>query len=231
MDGYLKKLIAEGENQHLDFKYCVSDSRKIARSLSAFANSDGGRLLIGVRDNGSIAGIKSDEEYYMVETAAQLFCRPEVSFSVKQHTSGGKTLLEVVVLKGEKRPYQAKDENGKWLSYFRNNDQNLIANRVLLQIWRKEKKRSGVMVKFGKAENTLMDYLDKNDTITISGFRKLARIPAYKAESILANLIIFKVLIMISSERGICYKLNQEVGLLPADRTGVMTISSSHAGQ
>jgi hypothetical protein len=231
MDGYLRKLIEEGENQYLDFKYCVSDSRKIARTLTAFANSDGGRLLIGVRDNGSVAGIKSDEEYYMVETAALLFCRPEILFNVIQHTTGGKTLLEVVVQKGDKRPYQAKDENGRWLTYFRNNDQNLLANRVLLQIWRKEKKRSGVMVKFGKAENMLMDYLDKNDSITISGFRKLARIPAYKAESILANLIIFKVLIMNSSEKGFSYKLNQEVGLLPADRTGVMTISSSHPGQ
>ena len=115
MDSHLKKLIAEGENQHLDFKYCVSDSRKIARTLTAFANSDGGRLLIGVRDNGTIAGIKSDEEYYMVETAAHLFCRPEISFTVTQHTTGGKTLLEVVVLKGDKRPYQARDESGKWL--------------------------------------------------------------------------------------------------------------------
>ena len=81
MDNYLRKLIAEGENQHLDFKYCVSDSRKIARTLTAFANTDGGRLLIGVRDNGSIAGIKSDEEIYMVDTAAHLFCRPEITFS------------------------------------------------------------------------------------------------------------------------------------------------------
>ena len=62
MDHNMKKLIEEGEGQQLDFKYCVSDSRKIARTLSAFSNSDGGRLLIGVRDNGSIAGIKSDEE-------------------------------------------------------------------------------------------------------------------------------------------------------------------------
>ena len=115
MDKYLKKLIAEGENQQLDFKYCVSDSRKIARTLTAFANSDGGRILIGVRDNGSIAGIKSDEEYYMVDTAAQLFCRPEITFTIKQHITGGKTILEVEVIKGDKRPYQAKDENGKWL--------------------------------------------------------------------------------------------------------------------
>jgi predicted HTH transcriptional regulator len=214
MENYLKKLIAEGENQHLDFKYCVSDSRKIARTLTAFANSDGGRILIGVRDNGSIAGIKSDEEYYMVDTAANLFCRPEISFTVTQHNERGKTLLEVDVMKGDKRPYQAKDENGKWLPYFRNHDQNLIANRVLLQVWRKKEKRSGVMVKFGKVENTLMDYLEKNGSITLSKYRKIARIPAYKAESILANLIIFKVLIMNSSEKGFNYELNQDVGLV-----------------
>jgi predicted HTH transcriptional regulator len=208
MDNYLKKLIAEGENQHLDFKYCVSDSRKIARTLSAFANSDGGRILIGVRDNGSVTGIKTDEEYYMVDTAAHLYCRPNITFTIKQHTTSGKTILEVEVIKGNNRPYQVKDENGKWLSYFRHHDQNLVANRVLLQVWRKEERRSGVIVKFGKAENLLMDYLVNNGSITLSKFRKIARISSYKAESILANLIIFKVLIMNASEKGFSYELN-----------------------
>jgi predicted HTH transcriptional regulator len=208
MDNYLKKLIEEGENQQLDFKYCVSDSRKIARTLSAFSNSHGGKILIGVRDNGSIAGIKSDEEIYMVDTAAQLFCRPNITYAIKQHMTGGKTILEVDVIKGEKRPYQAKDESGKWLTYFRHHDQNLVANKVLLQVWRKEKKGSGVLVKFGKVENSLMDYLGKNESITLSKFRKIARISSYKAESILANLIIFKVLIMNASEKGFNYKLN-----------------------
>ena len=45
------------------------------------------------------------------------------------------------MIKGDKRPYKAKDENGKWLSYFRHHDQNLVANKVLLQVWRKEKKK------------------------------------------------------------------------------------------
>ena len=210
MDNYLKKLIAEGENQQLDFKYCISDSRKIARTLSAFANSAGGRLLIGVRDNGSIAGIKSDEEYYMVETAAHLFCQPEISFTIKQHITGGKTILEVQVEKGDQRPYQAKDENGKWVSYFRHNDQNLVTNKVLLQVWRKEKKGSGVLVKFSKAENSLMEYLGKNGSITLSKFKKISRISSYRAESILANLIIFKVVIMNASEKGFSYELNPD---------------------
>jgi predicted HTH transcriptional regulator len=208
MEHFLKQLIADGENLHLDFKYCVSDSRKIARTLSAFANSDGGKILIGVRDNGSIAGIKSDEEIYMVDTAANLFCRPEINYSIKQHTTGGKTILEVDVLKGNKRPYQVKDENGRWLSYFRNNDQNLLANRVLLQVWRKEEKGRGVLVKFGKAENSLMDYLKGNGSVTLSKFRKIARISSYKAEAILANLIIFRVINMKASEKGFTYELN-----------------------
>lgn len=208
MDRNLKKLIAGGENQKLDFKYCISDSRKIARTLSAFANSDGGRLLIGVRDNGSIAGIRSEEEYYMVDTAAQLFCRPEITFAIKQHITGGKTILEVEVNKGNKRPYQAKDEDGKWLTYFRHNDQNLVANRVLLQIWRKEKMGSGVLVRFSRAEISLLDYLKKNRSITLSKFRKIAHIPSPRAEKILANLIIFKVLIMNVSEKGFSYELN-----------------------
>jgi len=207
MEIYLKKLIASGENQQLDFKYCISDSRKIARTLSAFANTDGGRLLIGVRDNGSIAGIKSDEEYFMVDTAVQLYCRPEIAFKIKQHLTRGKTILEVEVEKGAQRPYQVRDENGKWLSYFRRNDQNLVANRVLLQVWRKEERGSGVMVKFGKAENALMEYLSKNGSITLTGFRKIAGIPSYKAEAILANLIIFKVISLNASEKGFRYEL------------------------
>ena len=210
MGYYLKKLIAEGENQQLDFKFCVSDSRKIARTLVAFSNTGGGRLLIGVRDNRSIAGIQSDEEIYMVDTAAQLFCRPEITYNIKQHTSGIKTFLEVEVARGNKRPYQTKDETGRWVAYFRNNDQNLVANRILLQVWRKEEKKSGVMVKFSKAENTLMDYLSKNGSITFSKFRKITRISSYRAESILANLLIFKVLIMKASEKGFTYEINPE---------------------
>lgn len=200
-------MIEEGENQKLDFKYCVSDSRKIARTLSAFSNSNGGIILIGVRDNGSIAGIKSDEEIYMVDTAAHLFCRPKITYTIKQHVIGGKTILEVEVVKGNKKPYQVKDENGKWLTYFRHHDQNLVANKVLREVWRKEEKVSGLLVKFGKAETTLMDYLAKNGSITLSKFRKIAKISPYRAESILANLILFKVLKMNASEKGFSYEI------------------------
>ncbi len=102
------------------------------------------------------------------------------------------------------------NEEGGWISWFRHLDQNLAANGVLLQIWRKEKKGSGVLVKFGKVENTLMEYLQKNGSITLSKFRKISGISSYRAESILANLIIFRVLVMNASEKGFTYSLRPD---------------------
>ena len=59
-EAYILELIKEGEHQQQDFKFEISDVCKIAKSLSAFANTDGGRLLIGVKDNGKIAGVHSE---------------------------------------------------------------------------------------------------------------------------------------------------------------------------
>ena len=210
MEQYIRKLIEGGEGQRLDFKYCISDSRKIARTLSAFSNSDGGRLLIGVRDNGSIAGIRSDEEIYMVDTAAHLYCRPEISYRIKQHSSGEKTIIEVEVDKGTKRPYQAMDEDGRWISWFRHGDQNFEANRVMRQVWRKEERRSGIMVRFGKPEQLLLEHLAKEGTVSLSRFRKLAHISPYKAEAILSNLIVMGTIRMKTTPSGFVYELSDK---------------------
>lgn len=66
---YLLQLIREGEHQQQDFKYRVADACKLAKSVSAFANTDGGRLLIGVRDDGNLSGVRSEEEIYMMHQA------------------------------------------------------------------------------------------------------------------------------------------------------------------
>ena len=111
---YIRTLISRGENQELDFKFEISDSRKIARTLSAFSNTDGGRLLIGVKDNGRISGIRSEEEFYMVESAASLYSKPEVRFESRRHLIEGKNVLEIYIPPVEKKPVYAKDEKDHW---------------------------------------------------------------------------------------------------------------------
>ncbi len=105
---YIHALIAEGEHQQQDFKFEISDARKIAKTLSAFANTDGGRLLIGVKDNGKIAGVRSDEEKYMIEAAAQLYCRPEVDYSMQTFHVEGRSVLVVQIDESEHKPVFAK---------------------------------------------------------------------------------------------------------------------------
>ena len=116
---YIHARIAEGEHQQQDFKFEISDARKIAKSLSAFSNTDGGRLLVGVKDNGKIAGVRSEEEIYMIEAAAKLYCKPQIDCEMHVHTVEGRTVLEVIVPPGEQKPYCAKDHDNRWWAYIR----------------------------------------------------------------------------------------------------------------
>ena len=122
-----------------DFKFAINDSAKIARTLSAFSNTDGGRLLIGVKDNGKIRGIQSEEEYYMIESAALRYCRPVVSFDFRKWTVEGKSILEVYIPPVQEKPVLARENESRWLAYIRVGDQNILANHILLQVWKRER--------------------------------------------------------------------------------------------
>lgn len=201
----IKSLIREGEHQQLDFKYCISDSRKIARTLSAFANSDGGTLLIGVRDNGSIAGVMSDEEYYMLEAAASMYCKPEIRYRMTTHRTESKTVLEVKVEKGNERPYLAMNEDGKWLAYIRKGDQNLLANRLILNVWKREADRQNILIKFRKPETILLSYLKENGSISLAKFKRIASVSGNRAEKIISDFILLGIIDYDLSEKGCRY--------------------------
>ncbi|MCK9423156.1 MAG: ATP-binding protein [Bacteroidales bacterium] len=205
---HISKLIEEGEHQQLDFKFEIADAHKIARTLVAFANCGGGRLLIGVKDNGAIAGIRSDEEYYMVESAAKKFCKPSIDFSVKEWNIGKKTVLEVTVLKSRNRPHFAQHEDGKWIPYLRIKDQNFVVNRILLSVWKKENLPKGVFLKFADAEKFLMTYLESEPSITVSKFASAAGISRNKAEHILVRFLLLKIIQMHFTENQTFFTLN-----------------------
>ena len=214
MNSYLKQMITGGEGQELDFKFEISDSKKIARTLSAFANTRGGTLLVGVKDNGKIAGIRSDEEYYMLEAAAKLYCKPEVSFSVRQWQADGKTVLEARIEKSTAPPHYARSEDGKWLAYIRVKDENILANSIMIRVWKRKNNPKGTLVRYSEKEKILFDYLKENETITLSMFQRIARINVQTAGTILVNLIVLDLVGITFREKRIVYTLadrNQQV--------------------
>ena len=208
----IQKLIEEGEHRQLDFKFAVNDSRKIARSLSAFANTEGGRLLIGVKDNGKIAGVRSNEEFYMLQAASELYTKPEVPFEIKSHLIDKKEILEVIIAKSKNRPHTAPDEKGNYKAYIRVNDENLSANGLLLKVWKAEKNRPDIKIVYGKAEKFLLNYLNTHPYITFSKFRKSGGISFYRAEKILIDFILLDIIEIVFSKDLISYKLkNKEI--------------------
>lgn len=209
LNTYLYKLIQEGEHQQQDFKYCINDSKKIAKSLVAFANTIGGRLLIGVKDNGKIAGIRTDEEFYMVEAAAKIYSRPAISFTTKQWQIEGKTVLEIQIEPSNEKPHFAKDDNGKWLAYIRIGDENFLAHKIQINVWKKEKSTTGIYFSYSDDEKFLIDLLHMFPAITFSKYLRLANIPRRKAENILTNFVIMKVIDMNVSTSGTTFSLNK----------------------
>ena len=157
---YLRSLIAEGEHQQLDFKFEINDARKIARTLSAFSNTDGGRLLIGVKDNGRIRGVQSDEEYYMAESAATLYCKPEVLFETRNHQVEGKNVLEIYIPPVAHKPVYARNHDNRWMAYIRVADENILANIIQLEVWKEEHKPRGKLLEFTRSEELLLRYLE-----------------------------------------------------------------------
>lgn len=133
---YIASLVAEGEHAHQDFKYSISDARKIARSISAFSNAGGGRLLIGVKDNGVIAGVRSEEDLYVVEQAAGRYCRPavEVEFTAFR-TDASTVVFRASVPQAAARPVRCQHPDGSWHAYYRVADENILAHPLMVRHW------------------------------------------------------------------------------------------------
>ena len=163
---YIHALIAEGEHQQQDFKFEISDARKIAKTLSAFSNTDGGRLLIGVKDNGKIAGVRSDEEQYMIEAAAPVILP---AGSELQHTDlSGRRPQRIAGANRWKRPQTGicQGRNGKisclspyqgWEHPCHSRPSTCLATK---------RKSQGELMEYTEREQLLLDLLDKRPVVT-----------------------------------------------------------------
>lgn len=128
-------MVSEGEHVHQDFKFAISDARKIARSISAFANNDGGRLIIGVKDNGVIAGVRNEEDIFVVEQAAERYCRPPQSPTFKAYRIEGVHVIVAEIQKAVQRPVSVVEEQGAMKAYYRVADENIAAHPLMVRAW------------------------------------------------------------------------------------------------
>ena len=188
---YLLSLIREGEHQQQDFKYRVSDACKLARSVSAFANTDGGRLLIGVRDDGHLSGVRSEEEIYMMHQAAYKYCKPEPRISFDTYHVDGRTVVAATVAQSLRRPVCATDEEGRPRAYVRIHDENILASPVHLALWRDALRPSGAMMTYDDDVRRLLAAIQGR--LPLRQVVRLSGLARPKAVVLLARLVRFGV--------------------------------------
>jgi predicted HTH transcriptional regulator len=187
----IKKLIFEGEGVTLDFKKTITSCEKIARTMVSFANNKGGRLLIGVADDGTIKGVKSeDEERYMITKAAHFFTRPALEPTFEEVYIDDKVVLIVDTQASNLKPHYALADDGKWWAYVRVKDKSVLASKIVLEVLKRSADDQGVLIEYSDNEKSLLTYLEENNRISIKECSELLKVGRRRAQRILVDLIL-----------------------------------------
>lgn len=187
---YIRRLIEEGEHEHQDFKYAITDARKIARSISAFANNDGGRLLVGVKDNGAVVGVPNEEDIYMVEHAAEAYCRPPQQVEIDAFIAdGGAVVLRVNIARATRRPVFCVEEESRHVAYFRVADENITAHPLMVAAWQLGDAENRVSLSFSNEELGALAVIENGQPLTPEQFFRQVKMSRGRAEQLLVRLL------------------------------------------
>ncbi len=205
----LKRLVAEGEGVQLEFKRKAAYPEKLVRELIAFANTDGGSLLIGVDDDGSIPGVKyPDEEAHVVREALTLRCRPALTYHESViPLSEKKFVVRFDVPPSSKKPHFLVMLGEPKQSFVRVKDMSIKASTEMQEIIRRSRHSKDMKFTFGDQEKQLIQFLDNHGIISLAGYQKLSGLNRFKASRKLILLVLANVLSIAATEKGDLYSI------------------------
>ncbi|POZ49963.1 RNA-binding domain-containing protein [Methylovulum psychrotolerans] len=109
----LLEIIANGENSGVEFKRDDLRPEQLAKEIVALANFQGGKLLLGVEDDGSISGIQRDGlETWVMDTVFGRYVHPMIlPFYEEVEFDGGKRVAVISFTQGTAKPYVLRKDN------------------------------------------------------------------------------------------------------------------------
>ncbi len=106
-------LISGGETSHVQFKENIANPLSAAQELVAFANTEGGQLIVGVADKtGAVTGLSFEDIQRissLLVNAASEGVKPPLTIKTETLEASGKKVLVVTVPSGTHKPYKDKD--------------------------------------------------------------------------------------------------------------------------
>lgn len=112
-----------GESKNIEYKVTLPDkSEKYMKTIVAFANTQGGKLIVGIDDKThQVVGVENDILFELMDGIANAVsdsCVPQIIPDIEPQTVDGKTVIVVTVEAGKNRPYYLKSkgkDNGTYI--------------------------------------------------------------------------------------------------------------------
>lgn len=191
----VKALASKGEGLKIEFKKKAAFPEKIVREVIALANTEGGDLLIGVDDDGTVSGQRFiEEEIFVMEKAIRELILPKLDYSIftiKLSEKKGVAVFRIPV--SVNRPHYLQEKDRKQ-AYIRVQDRSVQASREVWEIVKKGRIPKDTIFTYGWKEEILMKALGEVDQITLKEFAQLANIPRFLASKTLVRLVLANVL-------------------------------------
>ncbi len=188
----LDRLVALGEGLYLEFKRRVPQDERIAREVIALANTQGGRILLGVGDDGQIVGVDdATEEEFVLRRALAGRCRPPVEYTTERiPVAPRRDVILVHVPESSRKPHVLVSNNGEGeeAAYVRTGEMSVEAGPESVRLMREEHGTRGATFEFGEKEMLLMRYLEDYARVTVDQFARMAGVSAERASDTLVNL-------------------------------------------
>lgn len=196
----VKNLAQTGESTYLEFKRTIPSAEKIAREIVAFANTNGGTLLIGVDDDKSLVGVDGyQEEEFLLNRAASKLCDPKVAITIEIVQFGKRDLLVIRIPEAQQKPVFLKTAEGL-AAYIRVADRNKLASKERVKILEKQHSGEGVTFEYGPNEQKLFRYLNEYGEITVLKFSHIIDDTTNRASAILVNLVSAGILNLFTKD-------------------------------
>jgi ATP-dependent DNA helicase RecG len=96
-------ILRSGEGQFVEFKESASDS--LAKAFSAFANAEGGRVYVGVADNGEIRGLQIANRLLSQIRDTARHCDPPIGVELVPFKFENHDLLMIEVFESGQKPH------------------------------------------------------------------------------------------------------------------------------
>ena len=191
----VKELALKGEGLQIEFKKKANFPEKIVREVIALANTQGGSLLIGVDDDGTVSGQRFiEEEIFVMEKAIRELIFPPLEVEVATvKLSENKGVAVFRIPHSPNRPHFLLVQ-GKKFSFIRVQDRTVQASREVWEVLRKSRVPRDTVFTYGKKEEVLMKFLAEQEKINVKEFAKIASIPLYMASKTLVRLVVANVL-------------------------------------